>query len=357
MKLPLTSEVLSKPELVPKLSLADWDVLVRQARRAGLLARLAETLTRTDWGASVPQPVRWHLEADHVLTERQKIAVRWEVSQIREALAELGAPVILLKGAAYVMAGLPAARGRLFSDIDILVPFEKINQAEAALMLAGWHAQPEDAYDERYYRQWMHEIPPMQHVHRGGVVDMHHAILPRTARYHPDPEKLRAAALPIAGHPGLFVLQPVDMVLHAACHLFHDGELPHGLRDLSDMDLLLRHFGRDEDFWLALPKRAEELELTRPLFYALRYTRHFFGTPVPQTVDAALQKAAPPMLKLMDSLFYRALGPEHDSYHDGLSQLARFAAYIRAHWLRMPPLMLARHLLHKALISRKASPA
>ncbi len=357
MKLPLISEVLSNPALVSEINLADWDVLVRQARRAGLLARLAETLRGSESEASVPRPVRWHLEADHVLAERQKIAVRWEVSQILEALAELDAPVILLKGAAYVMADLPAAKGRLFSDVDILVPFGKINQAEAALMLAGWHAQAEDAYDERYYRQWMHEIPPMQHIRRGSVVDMHHAILPRTARYHPDPEKLRAAALPIAGQPGLYVLQPVDMVLHAACHLFHDGELPHGLRDLSDMDLLLRHFGHDGDFWVALPKRAEELELTRPLFYAIRYTRHFFGTPVPQTVDAVLEKAAPLLLRLMDSVFYRALGPEHDSYHDGLSRPARFAAYIRAHWLRMPPLMLARHLLHKALISRKEAPA
>ena len=356
MKLPLISEVLSNPARVSELKLADWDVLVRQARRAGLLARLAETLKGTEWDEFVPHPVRWHLEADHVLAERQKIAVRWEVSQIREALAELDAPVILLKGAAYVMAGLPAERGRLFSDVDILVPLEKINQAEAALMLAGWHAQAEDAYDERYYRQWMHEIPPMQHIKRGSVVDMHHAILPRTARYHADPQKLRAAALPIPDQPGLFVLQPVDMVLHAACHLFHDGELPHGLRDLSDMDLLLRHFGRDGNFWEDLPERAAELELTRPLFYALRYARHFFGTPVPETVDAALQQAAPPLLTLMDKLFYRALGPEHDSYHDGLTRLARFAAYIRAHWLRMPPFMLTRHLLHKALISRREAP-
>jgi hypothetical protein len=146
------------------------------------------------------------------------------------------------------------------------------------------------------------------------------------------------------------------MVLHAACHLFHDGELPHGLRDLSDMDLLLQHFGRDENFWVALPERAVELELVRPLFYALRYARHFFGTPVPESVDIALRKAAPPLLTLMDSLFQRALGPEHDSYRDGLSRLARFAAYIRAHWLRMPPFMLMRHLLHKALIKPKAAP-
>ncbi len=356
MKLPLISEVLSNPALVSDLNLADWDVLVRQARRTGLLARLAETLKGSKWEASVPRQVRWHLEADHVLAERQKIAVRWEVSQIRDALMGLEAPVILLKGAAYVMAGMPAARGRLFSDVDILVPLEKINQAEAALMLAGWHAQAEDAYDERYYRLWMHEIPPMQHIRRGSVVDMHHAILPRTARYHPDPLKLRAAAVPIDSVPGLFVLQPVDMVLHAACHLFHDGELPHGLRDLSDMDLLLRYFGADRNFWTELPKRAAELELERPLFYALRYARYFFKTPVPIAVDVALNKAAPSLPYMMDAMFHRALGPEHDSYRDSFSRLARFAAYIRAHWLRMPPLMLARHLLHKALISRKEAP-
>jgi hypothetical protein len=32
------------------------------------------------------------------------------------------------------------------------------------------------------------------------------------------------------------------MVLHSATHLFYDGELNHGLRDLVDLDDLLRHF-------------------------------------------------------------------------------------------------------------------
>lgn len=356
MNLPLTSEVLSNPAFVARLNLADWDLLVRQARRAGLLARLAETLAGSECEADIPQAVRWHLQAERVLSDRQKIAVRWEVSQIREALAGLNIPVILLKGAAYVMADLSAARGRLFSDVDIMVPFASINQAEAALMLAGWHAQSGDGYDERYYRQWMHEIPPMMHLKRGSVVDMHHAILPRTARYHPDPEKLRSAAVPVKCQSGLFVLQPVDMVLHAACHLFHDGELPHGLRDLSDMDLLLRHFGRDGNFWDMLPKRALELELARPLFYALRYVRHFLKTPVPATVDAVLVSAEPPLLKLMDAVFHRALGPEHDSCRDSLTRPARLAAYVRAHWLRMPPFMLTRHLLHKALIKPEHAP-
>jgi hypothetical protein len=34
-------------------------------------------------------------------------------------------------------------------------------------MLAGWAATHHDAYDQRYYRQWMHELPPMQPYARG----------------------------------------------------------------------------------------------------------------------------------------------------------------------------------------------
>ena len=48
--------------------------------------------------------------------------MRREVGHIRQALANLPAPPVLLKGAAYVVAELPNATGRRFGDIDILVP-------------------------------------------------------------------------------------------------------------------------------------------------------------------------------------------------------------------------------------------
>src|SRR5690606_30867577 len=147
------------------------------------------------------------------------------------------------------------------------------NEVEAALMLHGWTSTHHDAYDQRYYRTWMHELPPMQHIHRMTVIDVHHAILPETATCRPDPAKLMAAARPIEASNGLMTLAPVDMVLHSACHLFHESETDHGLRDLVDIDALLRHFGTMPDFWRHLPERARELELQRPLRYALRYAR------------------------------------------------------------------------------------
>lgn len=347
---PLLAATLRAPDRIARFSLAEWDLLIRQARQSGLLARLYRQFADSDLLAALPHPVRWHFEAADTLAQKQQIAVRWEVEQIRDALAGLGFPLIVLKGAAYVVAGLPAARGRLFNDIDILVPRELLNQTEAALMLAGWHASGLSAYDERYYRRWMHEIPPMQHVHRATVIDVHHAILPETARYFPDPEKLRRTIEPAAGLPGVFVLSAVDRILHSAAHLFHDGELPHGLRDLSDLDLLLRQAAAAPGFWPQLLKRAADLQLERSLFYALRYTQHFLDTPVPQD---ALRHAAPAagLLKLMDAVFSRALAPIHASCDDRYSGLARQAAYIRAHWLRMPAHLLLPHLLHKAFIS------
>ena len=354
----LLIRTLRTPDLVTRFSLEQWDLLVRQARQAGLLARLQDRFSELALLETIPLPVRWHFDAAATLAHKQQIAVRWEVGQIRAALAGLDSPLVVLKGAAYVVAGLPAARGRLFNDIDILVPRGLLNQAEAALMLAGWHATSLSPYDERYYRRWMHEIPPMQHIHRATVIDVHHAILPDTARYPPSSALLRSRALPVHGMPHVQVLAPEDMLLHSAAHLFHDGELPHGLRDLTDLDLLFRHFGQAADFWPKLQARAAELELQRSLFYAVRYARYFLDTPIPADFNRALEATSPsPMMQtLMDAMFRRALAPDHESCADAFTPWARKAAYIRAHWLRMPPHLLFPHLFHKAFIEPRYDP-
>ena len=220
-------------------------------------------------------------------------------------------------------------------------------------MLAGWHATGLTEYDKRYYRRWMHEIPPMQHIQRDTVIDVHHAILPDTARYHPDSGRLRSRAVAVEGLPGIYVLSTEDRILHSAAHLFHDGELAHGLRDLTDLDLLLRHAAQDEGFWPRLTARAVELELGRSLFYALRYVQHFLDTPVPARALDALEGVAPGRFTrgLMDAVFTRVLAPAHASCEDVFTPLARLAAFVRAHWLRMPVHLLIPHLFHKAFVS------
>jgi Uncharacterised nucleotidyltransferase len=358
----LLSSTLRSPDAITRFSMGEWDLLVRQARCTGLLARVHHILAQHKLIETIPAVVRWHFDAAATLAAKQQLAVRWEVGKIRAALDGLTLPLLLLKGSAYVMANLPAATGRLFNDIDILVPREQLGPTEAALMLAGWHPTQLSDYDQRYYRRWMHEIPPLQHVMRASVIDVHHAILPDTARYHPDSASLRSRAVAVAGMPGVFVLATEDRILHSATHVFHDGELPHGLRDLTDLDLLLRDAAVDPAFWPRLTARADELQLGRSLFYALRYLRHFLGTPIPDKVVTALGNDAPNRFTLlvMDGIFTRVLAPNHASCADTFTSTARLAAFVRAHWLRMPMHLLIPHLFHKAFISpwqRNTKPA
>jgi hypothetical protein len=358
-RLPILVSVLRDPGLLPGLRLADWDLLLRQSTSANLSPTLLALIEEHGLLDAVPAQPRAHLDWVRALATRHRQAVGFEVECIQAALARVDgvAPLLLLKGAAYATAGLRAGAGRLFGDIDIMVPQARLDDVESALMLHGWASSQTDAYDQRYYRQWMHELPPMQHVRRQSSVDVHHAILPQTAPVHPDPALLRAAAVPLRHAPGLATLAPADMVLHSAVHLFFDGEFDKGLRDLLDLHFLFLEFGARAGFWEALPARARALELERPLFYALRYSRRLLGTPVPDTMLDALAAAAPnrALLAVMDALFERALLPMHASCSDAFSGVARFALYVRGNWLRMPPLMLARHLFHKAFLSKKQS--
>ncbi len=344
---------LRDPKAFIGASIAQWELLVREARGANLLARISEALDELRLLPEVPPAARIHFEAARTQARAQADAVRREVAYIDRALAGSGVPIVLLKGAAYLVAGLRAASGRIFSDVDILVPRSALARVEAALMLHGWASAKTTAYDQRYYRRWMHELPPLRHITRQTVLDVHHAILPITARLKPDSAKLWTAARPVAGEPRLRILAPVDMVLHSATHLFCNEDVGNGLRDLADLDSLLRDFAHESDFWPALTARAAELDLTRPLYYALRYVTPIFDTPVPPEVlrEAEIGRPSPALRGLMDAIFMRSLRAERAGVTDGLASLARGALYVRAHWLRMPPLLLARHLTVK--VSRR----
>lgn len=344
---------IQKPERLADLPLRQWDLLLRVSRRANLLGRLAEGIHAAGMDAHVPQQVRPHLLSTRVLTAHQREAIIWETRHIGNALSALQTPIVLLKGTAYAARGLAAARGRLFGDVDILVPRPVLNDAEAALMVQGWASGHHDDYDERYYREWMHEIPPMTHRARGTVIDVHHNIVPLTARHCPNASMLLDACEPV--HGTVFcTFSPVDMVIHSATHLFHESELQNGLRDLFDLDALLVEFSaQSKHFWDGLSSRAAQLGLGLPVLLALRYTRALLGTQVPEHLLPQLQASAklgPISMQALDAIYLRALMPDHPVSREWSQSVARACVYLRGHGLRMPLARLAFHLGRKSLL-------
>jgi len=313
---------------------SDWSGLITAARAEQLLGSLAFRLE----GRPVPERAASILAGARREAAQQRTQALWEAEMARRACEGLSVPLILLKGTAFHAAGLDAAVGRSVGDLDLLVPRARIEEVEAALIDAGWERiKPADGYDDLYYRRWMHELPPLVHRDRDRMADVHHTILPPTARPTPDAAALIADSIAIDS--GVAILSSPDMIVHAAAHLFADGDLAGGLRNLWDIDRLLRQFGAEPGFWQVLATRARLHQLTAPVALALRLSARLFATPV----DAGIAGRARPSDRLFEA---RLLA--RDNWGRPTRPLLRFAFYLRSHWLRMPPLMLARHLLVKA---------
>lgn len=351
--------VLKHPASAQGLNESAWLELVTTARALNLLGLLGERMAVAQ--VEVLPRAHRHLEGARQLSARQRLSVGWEVRCLQNALGKLGVPVLLLKGAAYATLGHAVSRGRLFGDIDIMVPRHALPEVESSMRLAGWVTAKSDLYDQRYYREWMHELPPMMSVRRGTILDIHHTILPLTARNSPDPGQIIARAQTVPGFGCIATPCAEDLVVHSIVHLTHEGELHNGLRDLADIDGLISDFAQDEGFWHRLVSVAAGNDLAQPVWLGLMLVREFFDTPVPKAVLDALggPQDVHRLPRLLSALYLRAI-PSHAEQETSVTDaMARAGIYIRAHWLRMPFPLLVQHLSRKAWRSlvKKDNPA
>lgn len=344
----LLVDALGDPATTCGLNANGWTALIAMARAEQLIGTLAERLK----SESLPAKVAEILTEARINADYQRRSALWEAECAARALAGYPGKVVLLKGTAYVAAGLTAGEGRHIGDLDIMVAREDLPQVEVLLLSkGGWEWVKEDPYDDAYYRDHMHELPPLIHKERDRMIDVHHTILPLTAKPKPDAEALRghAIACPLNANgeafggqsidsppnASLFILSPTDMVIHCAAHLIADGDLAGGLRNLWDFHCLTKQFANaDSDFWPQLSARAARHQLLPAVQRAARLSHRLFGTAIPQTWDRN---------KLADAYFNRRL-TARDEWGRPIRKATRLAFYIRSHWMRMPPLMLARHL-------------
>lgn len=316
-------DALRDPSSVGDLDATGWTALLTAARAERLHATLAHRLH----GLAMPARAAAILaDARDAAAEDRRRAL-WEAEMARRALAPLGCPVVLLKGTAFVAGGLAAGQGRFVGDCDILVPRDALPAVEAALVGAGWEWVKPDPYDDAYYRRWMHELPPLIHRERDRMIDVHHTILPPTARPTPDAAAMIADSMALGN--GLRMLAPADMIVHAAAHLFADGDLAGGLRNLWDVHSLVGDTGGEE-----LAERAGRHGLLPAVARAMRLSHHLFATPVD---DRWRRQGAG------DALFLRRL-LARDDWGRATRPATRLGFYVRSHALRMPPGLLARHL-------------
>jgi Uncharacterised nucleotidyltransferase len=327
----MLARALADPASVLELDNGGWTVLLCTAHAE----RLAATLAHRVEGLAIPESAARVLTNARLNAVAGRVRALWEVEMMRRALAPLDVPVVLLKGCAFLAAGLEAGQGRLVGDLDILVPRDRLDAVEAAVLGAGWEWLKTDAYDDHYYRTWMHELPPLIHRDRDAMIDVHHTILPLTARPKPDAGALISASMVLEN--GVRILCPEDMIVHAAAHLLADGDMSGGLRNLWDIHCLISDVADDRDFWSRLAQRAHMHGLETATDRAVRLSAALFGTAIPNDRDRWNRQ----------DRWYVARLTARDGWGRETHKLLRFIFYVRSHLIRMPLPMLLRHLFTK----------
>ncbi len=337
------------PRLLAEIDRPRWEQLLSCARRNAVLAYLAGRAAAAGMLDDLPEAPRAALVSARLSAARLAQLARWELDRVRRVLQPAGIPMIALKGVAYLLRGLPHASTRRLSDIDVMVPRDRIDAAERALLAAGWGTTVHDSYDQRYYRRWSHEIPPLRYPGRMLAVDVHHTICPPQSRLRPDAGAFWANSEQ-SSETGVRLLSPADSVLHAAVHLFFDSDFDGRFRDLVDLHEMLAAFAADDAFWPELIANARAQGLGRPLYYTLQALSRVLATPIPAAANRAVAEFQPPVpvARWMNRTLAQVLSPIDPQRWPPAHRGRLWILYVRSHWLRMPAHRLLPHLARKS---------
>lgn len=328
--------LLRSPQGIAGVGDGHWNGIIEQGRKTQLLGQLAASLQRAHLWDRVPALVQRHLALADLTQLRRREAALWEIATMRRAV-DPKVPLVLLKGCAYAVCGDDAAAGRVFSDIDVLVRHQDLPAVEADLTAVGWKPSRVNDYDSAYYRNWMHEVPPMEHVRRHTVVDLHHAINPPVSRFYVQPDRLFEGIVEV--RPGLFVLSPMDRVIHCALHLLQEGEPRKLLRDLYDLHLLVRQHHGSATGIEQLRDRARALNVDTLIDTAIGAAHALFAQ------EPNFKERSGWLQACVDRAAREANG--NTTVAGGVAGTAMMAY---SHWMKMPLNLLLPHLVRKSVL-------
>jgi hypothetical protein len=336
------------PETALNLDLGQWNSLIFILRHHQLLARYQFIFQRAGIFERLPEYAKHHLTNAKILSHKQRQQVFHEAKSIIGAFGFNSKHKIFLKGAAYTLSEQTAGVGRIYSDIDILVDKQNLDEIEKSLVVSGWLTEQITKYDDNYYRNWSHEIPPLRHGGRGTVLDIHHNIIPIISGRAPNVSYLFEQVE--ITRDGFSVLSPSAMTLHSLVHLFFNDDVKNGFRDLLDLDLLIKNNCSDY-YWTNLIQLAKDTDFNMELKLAIRYLTKILQTPIPENVLQELKLPSSPAIKIIDFIYLRVLLPSHPLVNNRMYNLANFMAMCRGHWLKMPMHILIYHFSLKGIRS------
>lgn len=284
-----------------------------------------------------------HLRNAFRIAEKQKEQVAFEADEIVKALSPVSRFVVFLKGAAYSLNQSEVGQGRIYSDIDILVNKDDLHDCEQHLGMHGWIGGEITDYDEKYYRKWAHEIPPLTHVHRGTNIDVHHNIIPVVSKDAPNATILEKYI--VKNDHGIQTLTIDAQFVHCCVHLFRNEDYQTAFRDILDLRFMLIDVNDPE--LKGVMRVAKDLGFEYEVGLALYFVQEIFGLALPQAVIDKCLNMHRFKSRIDLWIFSSVLLPKHTHLKPKSSGFKLMLAEFRGHLIKMPLPLLTYHLTMK----------
>lgn len=264
----------SLEELVSSLSPQDWVEIEAAARGQGLTLLTYDRLSRVN--SLVPTAVQGRLRDAYLKATARNMVMLHHGGAVLNALCDRGLEVIVLKGLYLAEAVYKGIGLRTFDDIDLLL--HRSDLPAALEVMRGMGYELSTWYDPDDPNRDIKHVPPL--MKKGApIVELHWTILEEDEPFAIGVEGMwaRSVTAEIAGVK-VQGLSAEDLLLHLNLHLTYQHRLAAGVRNLYDIDAVIRQSGVD---WTRLVTTAREWDAERVTWLTLRLLQEIAGTPLP----------------------------------------------------------------------------
>jgi hypothetical protein len=258
----------------------DFPELIRLAGAHATRPQLIGSLARLSW-ETVPEAVRAALVTYHRFHCSRALSLSEELCRVAAAFAEKGLQFATFKGPALAAALYGDVSRREYTDIDIIVPQEQIDDAERLLGALGYLG---DGGDLAFRRTFLGYLRQCAFVHSGidAVIDLHWAFSGSHVPFPLTPAEVWADLDQVSiGERALPTVSGANLALLLAGH--GTKEAWRCLGWVEDFALLL---DRNADLdWPEIHRRAKALRCGDTIPLAGAMAQSLLEAPVPRALQ------------------------------------------------------------------------
>jgi hypothetical protein len=260
----------------------DHGLLAALAAAHGVRPALLDRLGQIAW-ESVPETVKTDLEQFRQQHLARTLALAGELYRLTARLSDAAIPFVAFKGPTLALALHGSFAGREYNDLDLIVPPEKVDAAEAAIVSMGF-ASPQG--DRAFRRTFL--APQRQYAFAredGTAIDLHWAFSGTHAPFPLAPEDAWDAPAGLTvGNRSVPVLSTPNLALLLAGHGTKEGWAM--LKWVSDFARLVdRHPDLD---WADLHRRARARRCGDAVLLACAVAQDLLGVAIPEALVPAV---------------------------------------------------------------------